>query len=410
MIKNFFIGVLLSLGVLLFNVDGGYSDSNSALGEGKFGVGSNDNVRSSTIRKDANTDSSSDGSRDIANSPIKLVIFNPKPAAPKSAKPKPADSESAKPKPADSEPAKPKSADSEPAKPKSADSEPAKPKSADSEPAKPKPADSEPAKPKSVDSESAKPKPKPKPAKVPGQSLDIVPAKGLENWARDIVYKNKSYSVYVVDPKKNTVRLFNKRQSGGVYNFNLINKDLLANNKVLLFAMNAGMYDANREPIGLYIEDGKELYPINLNSHSDQPGNFYDLKPNGVFAINRLNKAFVVDSQSYSSVIKSGVIKIATQSGPLLVINGKINASFTEGSKNVNIRNGVGVDRRGNVVFVISNDPVNFFDMSTFFRDFLNCNNALYLDGVVSEMYLPKLRKNTLLDNWPHGPIITVVK
>jgi len=176
--------------------------------------------------------------------------------------------------------------------------------------------------------------------------------------------------------------------------------------------MNAGMYDSNREPIGLYIEDGKELHSINLKNDSDEPSNFYDLKPNGIFAINRLNKAFIVDSHSYSTIIKYGAVKIATQSGPLLVINGKVNNFFTEGSKNVNIRNGVGIDRSGNVVFVISNVPVNFYDMATFFRDFLSCNNALYLDGVVSKMYLPELEKNNLLYKYDNslGTIITVVK
>ena len=43
--------------------------------------------------------------------------------------------------------------------------------------------------------------------------------------------------------------------------------------------MNAGMYDKDQAPVGLDVEDGREL---KRPSTADGPGNFH-LKPNGVF-------------------------------------------------------------------------------------------------------------------------------
>ena len=49
----------------------------------------------------------------------------------------------------------------------------------------------------------------------------------------------------------------------------------------LLFATNAGMFDPNYKPVGLYIENGRELVHVNTRSGA---GNFH-LKPNGVFFV-----------------------------------------------------------------------------------------------------------------------------
>jgi uncharacterized protein YigE (DUF2233 family) len=44
-------------------------------------------------------------------------------------------------------------------------------------------------------------------------------------------------------------------------------------------------------------------------------------------------------------------------------------------------------------VIVISNTPVNLYDFAILFRDYLTCDNALYLDGVISKVYVPKLNR-----------------
>ena len=146
------------------------------------------------------------------------------------------------------------------------------------------------------------------------------------------------------------------------------------------FAMNGGMYMENRAPLGLYIENGQQLAPINLKSAT---GNFY-LKPNGVFYITDDDRAGVIESGAFSG----NNMKFATQSGPMLVIDGGIHPSFREGSTNLNIRNGVGILPDGRVLFAISTEQVNLYDFAKYFQD-RHCANALYLDGFVSRAYIP---------------------
>jgi uncharacterized protein YigE (DUF2233 family) len=232
----------------------------------------------------------------------------------------------------------------------------------------------------------------------------------IDNLPVNINFQDKSYSVYIVNPHKNKINLYNKKEGGGFYDFASINKHLNRQGKVMLFAMNAGMYMKNREPEGLFIQNGEIRKPLNLKKEIPGPSNFYNLRPNGVFAIDELNNPYVVVTEDFPELAKREHISLATQSGPMLVIKGEINAHFTEGSRNLHIRNGVGINQNGKVVFVVSNEPVNFYEFSQLFRDVLNCDDALYLDGAISQMYLPELNKKYLQNNPPLGPIITVEK
>jgi len=219
------------------------------------------------------------------------------------------------------------------------------------------------------------------------------------------VFLNKNYIVVEVDPKKLSVELFNKIDKNRVHNFNTIEKQKLENKEELIFAMNAGMFDENLMPIGLYVSEGKLIHPINLIKKGY--GNFYSLPPNGVFAIDNKNKAYILSSDSFEKKTKSKKITLATQSGPMLVINGKFNKAFNQGSPNLNIRNGVGINRKGKIIFVISEDRVNFYEFSQFFRDELGCKNALYLDGFISQWYAPEFH-DEVMKGTQLGPIISV--
>ena len=232
----------------------------------------------------------------------------------------------------------------------------------------------------------------------------------IDNIPVKINFKNKSYSVYIVNPHKNEINLYNKKEGGGYDDFVSINKRLSKEGKVLLFAMNAGMYLQNREPQGLFIKDGKVIKEIDLTREVPQPSNFHNLMPNGVFALDELNKPYIVVSEDFAELARRTRIDLATQSGPMLVINGKFNEHFTKGSHNLNIRNGVGVNKNGKVVFVISDQPVNFYEFAELFRDCLGCDNALYLDGFISKMYLPELNRKYLHGSSHLGPIMTVEK
>jgi len=167
----------------------------------------------------------------------------------------------------------------------------------------------------------------------------------------------------------------------------------------LVFAINGGIFSKKYEPLGLYIEKGKVISNINLNQGG---GNFF-LQPNGVFLIKQ-NKVAIVETKKYKH---SSDISFAIQSGPLLLINNRINQAFNKDSKSKHIRNGVGIDEKGNVLFAISNQPVTFYEFAEFFKTNLGCKNALYLDGTISEMYVEGMREKSIM---PFTVIIGVEK
>jgi len=164
--------------------------------------------------------------------------------------------------------------------------------------------------------------------------------------------------------------------------------------------MNAGMYHQDFTPVGLYVEDGIEQSPLNLG---DAPGNFF-LKPNGVFYVDRDGNAGVLESAAYAA---SGIEpKLATQSGPMLVIDGKVHPRFEENGTSRHIRNGVGVDGDKRAVFAISYSPVSLGSFARLFRDELGCRNALFFDGAVSALHDGK--KYLVGGQYPAGPMIAV--
>jgi uncharacterized protein YigE (DUF2233 family) len=163
--------------------------------------------------------------------------------------------------------------------------------------------------------------------------------------------------------------------------------------------MNAGMYHADRAPVGLYIENGVELAPIIT---TDGPGNF-GLLPNGVFCI---GDAFaVIEARRFAA--NPPACRHATQSGPMLVIDGALHPRFLPDSDSFNIRNGVGVRADGTAVFAISGARVNFHTFARLFRDALGTPNALFLDGSISRLYAPALDRDDA--GFPMGPIVGLV-
>ncbi|WP_118952849.1 phosphodiester glycosidase family protein [Taibaiella helva] len=156
-----------------------------------------------------------------------------------------------------------------------------------------------------------------------------------------------------------------------------------AKKQKLVFAMNGGMYMEDRNPLGLFIQEGKTLKTRNTRKGY---GNFY-LSPNGVFYITNDGKGFVCTTNEF---IPRKDIRYATQSGPMLVVKGKIHKAFTKGSANLNVRNGVGILPDGRMLFAMSKKEVSFNDFAEYFLR-KGCRNALFLDGFVSRTYLPAM-------------------
>ncbi|QAU23492.1 hypothetical protein EO087_05440 [Dyella sp. M7H15-1] len=158
-----------------------------------------------------------------------------------------------------------------------------------------------------------------------------------------------------------------------------------ANGKRLMFAANAGIYDAAFSPLGLYVENGKTLVPLNLFRGNPAAGNF-SIQPNGVFAIYQDGHAAVRTSTQFKTDGKP--VDWATQSGPMLVIDGQINHQFVGDSNSNKWRSGVCAHGPYQVVFAVSESPVNFHTFASLFRDKLGCRDALYLDGTISQFYI----------------------
>ena len=153
----------------------------------------------------------------------------------------------------------------------------------------------------------------------------------------------------------------------------------------LLFATNAGIYDRKFAPLGLYVENGQTVVPLNLAHGNPASGNF-SLLPNGVFAIYPDGHAAVTTSSAFKAAGKP--VQWATQSGPMLLIDGKLNEQFIDDSSSLKWRSGVCAKTPNEVVFVVSEAPVNFHTFGRLFRDELGCRDALYLDGSISQIYV----------------------
>jgi len=170
--------------------------------------------------------------------------------------------------------------------------------------------------------------------------------------------------------------------------------------KRVAFAMNAGMFDKSGRPIGLAAHDGSESHKINLR---DGRGNFH-LKPNGVFMVTCGGRPAIFPSDAIPEFRCAP--RLATQSGPMLVIAGKLHPKFDADGTSRLIRNGVGIVSANEVVFAISDDPVSFYEFASLFRDKLRCAEALYFDGNVSSLFAPTLGRND--QHVPVGPIVAV--
>ena len=198
---------------------------------------------------------------------------------------------------------------------------------------------------------------------------------------------------YTVDLSKQDLEFFLKNDNGEKFKtFSALNKYLESKNKLLIFAMNGGMFKKDSSPQGLYIENGVLISKI--DSTYNGYGNFY-LQPNGVFYITNNNKGRITTTKNFIN----NNIKFATQSGPMLLINGKIHSAFKKGSANINIRNGVGILPNGHIIFAMSTYRINLYDFAHYFHS-LGCKDALYLDGVVSKTYLPIEGYNDLSGNF----------
>jgi len=213
----------------------------------------------------------------------------------------------------------------------------------------------------------------------------------------DGVFQGVRYKLYRVDPAEkgaSRLQVFWRDEAGQPFNtFRNLEAALNAKGLQLRFATNAGIYEPDYIPSGLLVEEGVERAPLNRKpAPALQPGqntpNFY-LKPTGVFYIDETGLAGILETERYATAnVKA---RIATQSGPLLLEEGRIHPKFNAASTSRLLRNGVGIDRDGKVIIVVTERSeagrINLHGFASLFLS-LGCRNALYLDGDISEIYI----------------------
>ncbi len=230
---------------------------------------------------------------------------------------------------------------------------------------------------------------------IAGLSFKSVNQQTLSNWDQLILS-------HTIDPHKQSLQMRWKDSNGdAIRSFKNLSTVCRKEGKQLVFAMNGGMYQKDRSPLGLYIENGKVLRKVNRTKEAY--GNFY-MQPNGVFYTTFDGAAHVIRTTDF---VLNDRIKYATQSGPMLLINGKYHPKLNKESKSTNIRNGVGILPNGKILFAMSKKKVNFYTFATYFKE-MGCKNALYLDGFVSRTYLPS--QNWKQEGGNFGVIISEVE
>lgn len=226
------------------------------------------------------------------------------------------------------------------------------------------------------------------------------PGYGLE--CKDDQFEGTPITICSANVAEDDIRIFLRDQDDDIIgDFQTLNTQLTSQGMTLDFAMNGGMYRPDRSPVGLYIENGKVFRKAVTSAG---PGNF-GMLPNGVFCITA-QSAHVLETIAYSQAQPS--CHFATQSGPMLVIDGQLHPKFLKDSTSRYIRNGVGTSKDGKWAhFVISNRPIIFHRFARIFKDYLGLNSALYLDGNISQIYAPSVDRKT--SRGFMGPIIAVV-
>ena len=226
---------------------------------------------------------------------------------------------------------------------------------------------------------------------------------GLPGVCRLVEHERSRHVVCDVDPRRD--RIVVRHADAGANPYRSLDAFVSAMRDAghaVSLAMNAGMYHEDMSPVGLLVEDGRELAPLALG---EGEGNFF-LKPNGVFLIDGDGRAAVMESTAY---LAAGISpRFATQSGPMLVIDGALHPKFLPDGESRHIRNGVGVRPDGTVVLAISLDPISLGSFARLFRDPLGCPNALFFDGAISA--LSNGDRTLLGGKHPVGPIVAVME
>jgi uncharacterized protein YigE (DUF2233 family) len=239
----------------------------------------------------------------------------------------------------------------------------------------------------------------------PSPSPEATPAAtDTPSACRSVIFEEVSLTHCIADPGQHRIALANAPKGGLPYG-SLPAFAESVDAAMIAFAMNGGAYGDDLKALGYYVEAGERLSEFNRGDAPEGNTSNFFMKPNGVFFGTEGTWRVLSTDAFYASV--SDRPQFGTQSGPMLVIEGKLHPEIKDNGPSRAIRNGVGVDAKGMAHFVISDAPISFGQLARYFRDDLKTPNALYLDGKVSALWDPARGR---LDKARNGPIHVVTK
>ena len=219
-------------------------------------------------------------------------------------------------------------------------------------------------------------------AALPARALDFAPLGKTAAYA-EAQHQGVRYGIVRAEPR--AVSLLWKNSEGYAYrSLGAAHDALKAQGKIPLMLMNAGIFTTAHTPAGLWTEQGNTLIALNTRKGK---GNFH-IQPNGVFSLAD-GKARVESSASYQKRPRKSAY--AVQSGPMLLIDGRINPRFVENLSSPYKRNAVCTTKNGALYFIMTLDYEqewpSFHRLASALQTF-GCHQALYLDGSISAWFV----------------------
>ncbi|MDO5090011.1 MAG: phosphodiester glycosidase family protein [Cardiobacteriaceae bacterium] len=214
------------------------------------------------------------------------------------------------------------------------------------------------------------------------RALDFTPL-GDSAFYAEADYQGVRYGIVKARPE-NVSLLWRDGEGKALRSLGAAFSAVKAEGKVPLMLMNAGIFTTAHTPAGLWVEKGETLIALNRNKGS---GNFH-IQPNGVFSVTR-GKARVETTAAFAK--RQARVDYAVQSGPMLLIDGKINSRFVKNLSSPYKRNAVCTTKKGELLFLmtLSYDVEwpSFYRLAEALSSF-GCHNALYLDGSISDWFV----------------------
>lgn len=113
-----------------------------------------------------------------------------------------------------------------------------------------------------------------------------------------VTHEGSRHVVCEIDPRRDEITVRHAGPDGKAFgSLDAFATAARAAGRPVGLAMNAGMYHEDMSPVGLLVEDDRELSPL---ATGEGAGNFF-LKPNGVFLIDADGKAAVMETAAYAA-------------------------------------------------------------------------------------------------------------